>query len=101
MSRLAGDFKNVDVFFKNSICTNYRVLPDGDWLKGIFVGEGELLYFNDIVVRSENAMIYVNGNEYVPKKGDQIEVEGEGTFQIVDVVNIYGIYVCDLRKVQL
>jgi len=36
----------------------------------------------------------------VPKKGDQIVIEGEGTFQIVDVVNTYGIYVCDLRKVQ-
>ena len=101
MSRLAGDFKNVDVFFKDSICTNYRKVGETSWKKGIFVAEGEFLYFSDIVIRAENAMIYVNGNEYVPKKGDQIVIEGEGTFQIVDVVNTYGIYVCDLRKVQI
>lgn len=96
------DFSNVDVFFKDSICTRYKLKNESEYTKkGIFVAEGELITFFDIAIQAESAMLYVNGNEYTPRKGDVLEIEGENEceFQIVNVQHQYGIYLCTLRRV--
>ncbi len=101
MVRWGTDFQNVDVFFKDSITTSYRKVGETTWKKGIFIQEGEIITFWDVAIQAESYMIYVNGNEYVPQKGDAIELKDDNTYnyEIVNVQNQYGIYVCTLRRI--
>lgn len=99
--RAGKDFTHVNPFFKETL--TIPVVAKRDNLKIyegriIFVAEGELLYFSDVVIRAENPMCYVNGNEYVPLVGDVLEIENEGSFQVMDVQNQYGVFLCDLRR---
>ena len=102
MAKWGTDFNSVDVFFKDSITTNYRKLGETTWKKGIFIQEGEIITFFDIAIQAHSCLLYVNGNEYEPQKGDMIELQEDSTYvyEIVNVQNQYGIYVCTLRRIQ-
>jgi len=103
MAKWGSDFQNVDVFFKDSITTPYRKLGETTWKKGIFIQEGEIITFWDVSLQAESCMLYVNGNEYVPQKDDIIELQEDSiyVYQIVNVQNQYGIYVCTLRRMRV
>jgi hypothetical protein len=100
MAKWGSDFQNVDVFFKDSITTLYRKVGETTWKKGIFIQEGEIITFWDVAIQAESCMLYVNGNEYVPQKGDVIDLREDNQYyyEVVNVQNQYGIYLCTLRR---